>query len=449
MRRLACLLVTAASVAAASPAMAEASPPLSPFQLVRSLQLVQDRLADGDHAALPMQKKLLEMIDRRLREASAEEFEDLRNFRAMLIYAMSGGNPATIEVVSAKLHLEGTDAALSRGVLEYLQGRPSAARTQLAGIDALAQAPELGAFLALVKGSIAVTDDPQAALRFFDQARLLGPGTLIEEAALRRSIILSAERGDAGRFLLLSSQYVRRFLRSPYASQFADSFVAGVIQLHGIVSLDAVDDIVAGMDADQRKVIYLRLARRSAIDGLRELSAFASTRAEKSGSSEKPTEDPRAVLYASLSSVTSDNVAEVVARLKTIDTGKLSANDRLLLEAVTKVASEVMAALPEPEQPKPETSVREVAPAPSDAIAEAEAEADLPDIVPVADEPPVAEVESGPKREYPAAQPAATASQATQDTATSDPATEAAALTAADARRKLELVDELLKATTQ
>ena len=36
-----------------------------PYQMVRSLQLVQDRIAGGDHAALPMQRKLLEMIDAR------------------------------------------------------------------------------------------------------------------------------------------------------------------------------------------------------------------------------------------------------------------------------------------------------------------------------------------------------------------------------------------------
>ena len=38
---------------------------LQPFQMVRSLELVQDRIAGGDHAALPMQRKLLEMIDAR------------------------------------------------------------------------------------------------------------------------------------------------------------------------------------------------------------------------------------------------------------------------------------------------------------------------------------------------------------------------------------------------
>ena len=54
---------------------------LEPYQMVRSLQLVQDRIAVGDHAALPMQRKLLEMIDERLRSASSHDFVDQRNFR--------------------------------------------------------------------------------------------------------------------------------------------------------------------------------------------------------------------------------------------------------------------------------------------------------------------------------------------------------------------------------
>ncbi len=67
--------------------------------MVRSLQLVQDRIADGDHAALPMQKKLLEMIDKRLRTVDRDDMNEPRNFRRLLIYSMSGGNPTTLQAV--------------------------------------------------------------------------------------------------------------------------------------------------------------------------------------------------------------------------------------------------------------------------------------------------------------------------------------------------------------
>ena len=89
--------------------------------MVRSLQLVQDRIAAGDHAALPMQRKLLEMVDERFRDANSHDFVDERNYQAMLVYAMSGGNPATIDLL-AKLHLDETDRALGTGILGYLRG---------------------------------------------------------------------------------------------------------------------------------------------------------------------------------------------------------------------------------------------------------------------------------------------------------------------------------------
>ncbi|RWD46541.1 MAG: chemotaxis protein MotC, partial [Mesorhizobium sp.] len=40
-------------LAAGSPDAAFAQDGLQPYQLVRSLQLIQDRIAGGDHAALP------------------------------------------------------------------------------------------------------------------------------------------------------------------------------------------------------------------------------------------------------------------------------------------------------------------------------------------------------------------------------------------------------------
>ena len=93
------------------------------------------------------------------------------------------------------------------------------------------------------------------------------------------------------------------------------------------------------MDPEQEKVIYLRIARRAAIDGLIDLSAFASARAEGKA------EDPRTMLYSSLSSVTSGTVSDVLAKLSKIDRSSLSENDRQLLDAASAIATE-MAAVP-------------------------------------------------------------------------------------------------------
>ncbi|MBW8907578.1 MAG: chemotaxis protein MotC [Mesorhizobium sp.] len=336
-------LIALLLLTAGPPSAALAQDALQPYQLVRSLQLIQDRIAAGDHAALPMQAKLLEMIDARLRDADAEDFKEPKNFRALLVYGMSGGNPVTVESAASRATSDPQNLAIAKGIVAYLNGQPAAAIEILKPIDPMAVPSDLGAFLALVKGSLLATDQPAAALVLLDQARLLSPGTLVDEAALRRSVGIAAAQGDAARFALASTQYVASYLYSPYASQFADAFVSGVITLHMAISQDKIADITSMMDPEREKVIYLRIARRAAIDGLAELSAFASARAEQGRDGNGNQDDPRAQLYSSLSTVTSATIDDVRAKLGRIDRGKLSQSDRDLLDAAQAVAGEVVA----------------------------------------------------------------------------------------------------------
>jgi chemotaxis protein MotC len=470
-----------AALAGAGVGQAEEEAPLQPYQMVRSLQLVQDRIADGDHAALPMQKKLLELIDARLRKAGAEDFEDKRNYRSALIYSMSGGNPVTLEVVRSRLKLEPADAALVDAVLAYLNGRPQEARQVFRTVDPMAQTADLGAFLALVKGSLLANEDPAAAIALFDKARLLGPGTLVEEAALRRSLGLAGRAGDAKRFAAWSSQYVRRFLRSPYASQFADAFVSGVVALHASIDFPAIEEVIEGMQPEQRKVIYLRLARRAAIEGLADVAVFAARHVE-AAPQQVAGDDPRAVLYASLSDVRSGNIDVVLTKLKGIDRARLSERDRQLLDAVQSIASQVTAPVDEPaSEPAESPDVENAAgPAGEEAgeIARAEeaarAEGPLPEMVPEAEPEEAAKADPAPAApghaeaatpsaageppadhgDEPAEEPAAGANHepaghaAAGDAASEPPvdeATAAAALMATDARQKLEAIDKLLE----
>ena len=352
-----------AVLAAALPSglRAEEASGLEPFQMVRSLELVQDRIAGGDHAALPMQRKLLEMIDARFGAEHGGKFENERNRRALLIYAMSGGNPSTVETALAQLGADDPNRKLGDGILFYIKGDPKAAQAAMTDVDPMANTPDLAAYLALVKGSLFSAEDPQTAVAMLDLARLLSPGTLVEEAALRRSVAIAAALGDARRFMLASEQYVRYYLRSAYASQFADAFVAGVVTLRDKLDLQIVGEIAALMEPEQEKVIFLRIARRAAIDGLTELSAFASARAEGMAS------DPRAELYSSLSSVTSETVKEVAGKLARIDRDRLSEKDRQLLDAASAIAAEMTAApagIPDDPARTETVAVRTVGPEP-------------------------------------------------------------------------------------
>lgn len=336
------LIALAAGLAWAQPAPAQENG-LQPYQMVRSLQLVQDRIAGGDHAALPMQKKLLEMIDERLRRAGDEEFADRRNFHALMVYAMSGGNPATIADMLARLEIEESDRTAGAAVLGYLLGDVAQSRAALARIVPQDHPTEVAAFLSLVKGSVIAAEDAQTGLSMLDDARLLSPGTLVEEAALRRTIALAANAGRVDRFLSASEQYARRYLRSPYSSQFAEGFVSGIIELREEIDLSRVEQAVAWMTPEQARTVYLRLARRAAIEGDADMLAFASRKAAVYGDAGDDAPDPRSQLYTGISSVTSETVEEVLQRLQGLNPASLSASDRALLTAAKAVAAEVVA----------------------------------------------------------------------------------------------------------
>ncbi|BCM21458.1 chemotaxis protein MotC [Mesorhizobium sp. J8] len=461
-------------LAAGSPSAAFAQDALQPYQLVRSLQLIQDRIAGGDHAALPMQAKLLEMIDTRMRSASAEDFKEPKNFRALLVYGMSGGNPVTVAAAASRAVTDPQSLAIAKGVVAYLNGRPAEAIDLLKPIDPMSVPADIGAFLGLVKGSLLATDDPATALGLLDEARLLSPGTLVEEAALRRSVGIAAARGDAARFALASTQYVASYLYSPYASQFADAFVSGVITLHMAISQDKIADITSMMDPEREKVIYLRIARHAAIDGMTELSAFASAKAELGRNGNGNQDDPRTQLYSGLSTMTSASVDEVRAKLGKIDRSQLSQGDRDLLDAAQAVAGEVVAPVKAAAKAKaaPPAAAQGDDPKSAAEAAADPANADLPPVegampdqpAVASSDPPVAERD--PVKDAPTASPspAPQPAQATAETPPASVSADAAPMVQASApaatpdaqdpidaavtstRRQLDQIDQLLGA---
>ena len=409
-----------------------AAEPLEPYQMVRSLQLVQDRIAAGDHAALPMQAKILEMVDARLRTADPDTFSEPKNFRALLVYGMSGGNPVTVKAATSRLDLDAEQQAIVTGILDYLGGAPAAAIAALEPVDPMRLPVDLGAFVALVKGSLLADEKPAEALALLDRARLLSPGTLVEEAALRRSVAIDAEQSDAARFVLASTQYVGRYLHSPYASQFADAFVSGVIAMHEAISKDKLADITSMMDAEREKVIYLRIARRAAIDGLVELSAFASARAEQGRSGKDNDDDPRAQLYASLSTVTSATIEDVRAKLEAIDRSRLSDGDKALLDAAQAVVREMMARPEAPPPPVRQAATEEGAQAPE----QAPIETDLPAVEGILEDEPPADAPASPASAPPAPVEESAAAAAYEPDSTDK--------AIAEAQHKLDSIDRIL-----
>ncbi len=322
---------------------------LEPYRMLRSLQFVQDTVIRGDHSAAEMQRFMLGTIDERLRTADPKLYQDPRNVDAALIYAMSGGNPATLEYLVAR-DIDGNfDNRVSDALRKYLSGKGTLIAKSLGDIANEYKNAKIGPYLALVAGNVTLTKDPVAALKFYDWARLTAPGTIVEEAAMRRSLAIAVDAKIVEKASLYANGYARRFLYSPYASQFADLFVRFVVEHYDVLQPQDIEATLGYMDVDRRREIYLRVAREAAIAGRKDLATMAADQARLLSGSEQGA-DALANLYGSLVGVPTENVDDAMAVLMQIPEAALSPRDRALRQAAETVAKEVLRK-PQPSQP--------------------------------------------------------------------------------------------------
>ena len=324
-------------------ARAENTDTLDPYKMLRSMQFVQDSVVLGDHSAAEMQRFMLETLDKRLRSAKSDVFEDLRNVDATLIYTMSGGNPATLDYLLARDVDGNFDNRVTDALRKYLSGKGAlVSRTLPAMVEEYMDKP-IGPYLALVSGNMVATTNAREALHFYDIARLEAPGTIVEEAALRRSLSIAVTGGLSDKAMLYARRYAHRFLHSPYASQFADLFVGLVVGHDAHISLAEVEEIVSSMDDDRQRETYLRLARRATIAGKSDIALFAAERAGKLSRPGEGMPAAMASLYDNAAAISTDRIADARDRLGAIPDAELSPRDRRLRAAADAVAAAVLA----------------------------------------------------------------------------------------------------------
>jgi chemotaxis protein MotC len=342
------ILFLCASALGAQAVHAEDLDDLPPYKILRSLQFIQDSVVLGDHSAIEMQRYMLGAIDKRLRTAGIAQFEDPRNIDAALIYAMSGGNPETLDFLTSR-DIEGNfDSRITDALRQYLNGKGALIVTNLVKTIPEYRNTRIGPYLYLILGNASSLQDPKAAMGYYDWARLMAPGTIIEEAALRRSVSLSMRAKTPDKGFVYSLSYARRFMTSPYASQFADIFVELAVANFSEQTEGKITEILEFMDRPRQREVYLRIARRAAIAGLQPLARLAAERADALSDIADGKPKALASLYAGLVDVPSADILDAVKQMSNIAEEDLSPRDRALLQAAKAVAQEVLRA-PDPE----------------------------------------------------------------------------------------------------
>ncbi len=317
---------------------------LPPYKMIRSLQHVQDSIVHGDLSSADMQQFMLGAIEERLMTADRSVFADPRNVDAALIYAMSGGNPKTLAYLASR-DIDGNfDNRVTDALGHYLNGKGGLiVETMSKTIDEYKNAP-IGPYLYLVYGNAVAQQDPGKAVKAYDWARLVAPGTNIEEAALRRSLMLTTRAGNVDRALAYALAYTRRFMTSPYAGQFADIFVELAVANYGDAKRQKIEEILSFMDKPRQREVFLRIARNAAIAGLKPLTKLASERAAALSATADAEPNALATFYSGLVDVPSTGILEAVKDIEAIPDAELSARDRSLRAAAQAVAREVLRA---------------------------------------------------------------------------------------------------------
>lgn len=331
---------------ATGPLAAADAPPgaIPPFEMVRTLQMLQAQIASGNAAAVAGQRELLTVMEGKFLAADPAVWQDGRNARAAVTYTLSGGSPRLMRGLLALAPPIAIDANLAAGALAYIENREEEARKRLLPLDARSLPMSLGGQVALVQAGLVAREDLDRAIHLLDDARLLMPGTLVEEAALRREVFLIAQKGDLDHFEFLSRQYLRRFGTSIYAEDFRQRFATAIARL-GIADGDdrfpRLEAILKSSDPENQRALFLQLAQAAVVHGklgtARSAAADAAKLAPLGGG-----DAMRASLYDAAASIIAGNdIGEVGKRLSSMNRRQLGRRDSDLLDAAVAVATAV------------------------------------------------------------------------------------------------------------
>ncbi|MEP9368233.1 hypothetical protein [Xanthobacter sp. VNH20] len=333
-----------ALVVAPPPAMANG---ISPMDAVRALQRLQDKVAAGSVEAVEGQRRMLAQIDQDFKAAAPSVWQDPRNARALVIHVLSGGNPAVLRGILAQEPLPALDERLLRGALAYVEGREEQALRLFGEIDARTLPNALGAQVAIAQAATTVRKDPTKAARLLDLARLLMPGTLVEEAALRRQILVASQSDDPNQFGRLSRQYLDRFAHSVYAGNFRQRFAAALTRMPFIDAPDGfqrLDKLLQPLDQASRREIFLLVARSAVVQGKAKTTITAAERALESAPP-LSSDAERARLYkAAALAATHEGFQQAQIELAALDRDRLAPPDATLLDAALVAADLVRTA---------------------------------------------------------------------------------------------------------
>ena len=340
--RLAGLGVAAAAALAAGHAYAQVGGG-EPYEMVRSLQALQDQVAQGNLSAQARQRALIGQIAEQFAKIDPAKWKDPRNMRAAAVFVFSGGSAQFLKNVPQDAEPKDAEGKLVKAAVTFAKGDREEAGKQLLAIDARMLDVTIAGHIAYMQAELTAEKEPAKAIAYLDDARLLAPGTLIEEAALRRQAALVSATGDLARYLDVAAKYLRRFPQSTYAGNFLKGLAVQVVATADASKpedLEKVGQLISALGKPEQSEASMIMAKAALDTGRLKMARYAAEQGlvrTQDGSGEQM----RMRVYLAASLVTGDDFEKGVGLLDVVDRAKLAVEDVSLLESAKAVAAQV------------------------------------------------------------------------------------------------------------
>ncbi len=323
------------------PPRPEEKPPagerIQPWQLIRKLQHLQDAIVAGIPGSLNIYRKLLVKYSGLMLGQKADVWSSQKNLNAAAIYVLIGGNPAVgIKAVEVST-LDDLAKRPLIAAIAYAERNFAEARQLMLALDHRLIQPSAAAQFALAKSMVTASTDLKLASMYLNEARRLAPGTLIEEAALRRSFRIVGNNSNFEKFRGDASSYLRNFRKSLYFADFLKNFAFGLMRMpreREKEVLKYLQSFSEELNKNEQLRVLIYTARSATVSGRIKTANWSSRRAlDIMGQNDKL--HARMSLYFAASGIVQPDMFDAsFMEFNKINRSILDKNDQKLFDAV-------------------------------------------------------------------------------------------------------------------
>ena len=280
-----------------------------------------------------------------LRDAAASGTNNQELREHAEIFVLSGGDASVLKAWGEDLEPKSNEKKLYDGIMAYGRGQTAEAELILLSLDATGFDAMRGAHLSLAQALLASRTNPERAFEFFEKTRLLLPGSLMEEAALRQIVVLAAKTSDRERFSSAAISYLSRFRRSAYVAGFETQLAFHIVRFEGRDGLLILQDLLKAHPKGWGRCIACFLAgiaEQALVAGKIDLARFAAQAAMPLVADGSP-EKQRLLLYKGAALIVTEDFASGLDALNSVRTSDLDPKDKELQSASLALAAKLRA----------------------------------------------------------------------------------------------------------